>query len=444
VSRPPFSALTRRDQLALFAALAAAGCAGAAPEPGPTGPAASAAATPPDPLAGDALYADLVAYTDFGPKQTGTPADHATSRWLHGLAAATGADAQLAAFGLTQFRLERAALAVDGKPVDVHPFWFPVATPGVVRAALAPLAAVQPGGIAVATPPAGLAGIRENAPAVIEADRRGAAGLVIVSETASGELFGHGQGAPVAVPTLLAGSKDRAAIEAAMASGAPASLEIAGAVDPDAEAFNVVARVRGEGPLLVVSTPTSAWFASAGERGPGVALWLGLLRLAMRAQRRPNALFVAFSGHEMGAAGARAYIDSGEKPAPADVAVWMHLGASIATYRFERDAAGRFVSTGQPSTEARLLTNSAAFDPVLARRFAGATPFTPQLVARPEDARGELQLYFGAGYNAFGFEGGHSWFHAPSDLAFTSGPDLLEPVARAIAASLGDLGVLPA
>jgi hypothetical protein len=147
-------------------------------------------------------------------------------------------------------------------------------------------------------------------------------------------------------------------------------------------------------------------------------------------------LFAAFSGHELRAAGARAFVESGAAPEPADVGAWLHLGASIATYRFVRDANGRFTSTGRPSDDARLITNTATFEPFLNEAFLGKTIFQPRLVRASAEARGELRLYFEEGYRAFGFEGAHDWMHAPGDLAFVTGPDVLEPVGRSLTETL--------
>ena len=55
-------------------------------------------------------------------------------------------------------------------------------------------------------------------------------------------------------------------------------------------------------------------------------------------------------------------------------------------------------------------------------------------------AVGELQLYFGKGYPAFGFEGGHDYFHAPGDTAAVSSPQLLAAAARGIVGTLERLG----
>ncbi|MEQ7154555.1 hypothetical protein [Brevundimonas aurifodinae] len=332
-------------------------------------------------------------------------------------------------FTVRQFLLDRAVLIADGHALEALPYWFPKATPGLLRRRLVADPGQARDAILLAQAPEGLAGLRALPGLVQSAAQAGAAGLVIVSSTPSGEYFGHGQGEACATPTLLVGSKDLSALQAAVASGQPIDMEIAGEVRNDAEGFNVVARVGTAGPVVGVSTPTSAWTTSAGERGPGVALWLMLLR---RAAARPGRwTFVASSGHELRAAGGRAFAESGAGPKPEDTALWVHLGASIATRRFERDALGRFSPTDQPGRGARLLTNQTAWLAPLTTAFGERTPFTPVL-ATAATARGELQLYFGEGYRAVGFEGSHDFFHAPGDLPNVTSPALLEAVGLSL------------
>jgi len=392
----------------------------------------------PDPLSGAVLYEDLRAYVAFGPKRTGTAEDHAVSAWLEAQAAATGARVTRQTFRVRQFFLDRASFRVGEADIPCFPFWFPRAAS--VAGVLRPLAQAGAGEVAYVETPPGTEGLRALPDFVAEAATRRAAGLVALTPTPSGELFGHGRPETVAVPTLLVGGGDRARLEAALAAGAEARIDIAGREEPDAPAYNILARFEGAGPLAVITTPSSAWFASGGERGPGVALWLALLRWAALRTPRPNLLFAALSGHELRAAGAQAFVRDGA-PEPAAVRLWAHLGASIATYDFERDTEGAFRSTGRAGRDARLLANDSAIAAVLARRFAKTTPFTPEITTG-EGARGELQLYFGRGYRGFGFEGTHDWFHAPGDLAASSGPELLEPVARALVGVLQDLEIV--
>jgi hypothetical protein len=148
---------------------------------------------------------------------------------------------------------------------------------------------------------------------------------------------------------------------------------------------------------------------------------------------------LAWSGHEMDGAALRPWIAGPEAPKPQDVRLWCHLGASIAVRRFVRRN-GAFEPTEEASTLARLLTNQPGWTGLLTETFAGRTHFRPEVVDA-SGARGELQLYFAKGYPAFGFEGGHDFFHAPGDLANVTSPALLGRVGEALDLTMRRFGV---
>jgi hypothetical protein len=105
----------------------------------------------------------------------------------------------------------------------------------------------------------------------------------------------------------------------------------------------------------------TGWFRCGAERGPGVAL---LLRLAsdLATSKRPVWL-VATGGHELGHLGMKQALAAGRLPSPEDTAVWVHLGAGIAT----RASGGRD-GPGAPG----LLTVSKGLEPALAASLPAA------------------------------------------------------------------------
>jgi hypothetical protein len=389
----------------------------------------SACATPgmADDGAGAKLYADVERYVAFGPKRTASAADRAVSTWLAREAEALGAEVTLQPFFVRQFDVARAELSVGATTFEALPFWFPRASASPIEARLQMLSAVRSGELALSVLPAGLAGLRAMPVAVLQAARSSAAGLVLVTPTPSGLLFAHGQSEECALPTLVVGAKDGAALQAAAAAGAMARFVLQGEVRPRAEAFNVIARL-GQGERLIgVSTPTSAWLTSGGERGPGVALWLNLLRRAARSSSA-RWLFVAASGHELDAAGARAFVASPHAPAQSGVALWFHLGASIATRRFSFDQNYAPTAHDEASGDSRLIANNASLVERLGAKFS-TSAYTPTL-REASAARGEYRLYAERGYPTCGFEGAHAYFHTPADLAQTTTPALLGDVYR--------------
>jgi hypothetical protein len=383
-----------------------------------------------------ALYPDLERYVAFGPKRTASAADHAVSRWLAQEAASMGAAVQVQPFRVRQFDLQEAALSVAGVSFETLPFWFPRPTQGVIEARLRPLEEVGEGQIAVADLPSGIDGLRAMPAAVAAAARRHAAGLILVTPTPSGHLFAHGQREACATPTLVVGVRDRIALVQGAAEGLVARLTLRGEILPEAESVNVIATM-GQGERVIgVSTPTSAWLTSGGERGPGVALWLALLRRAAQTTG-VRWIFAAVSGHELDAAGGRAFVAS--PLAPATVMAWCHLGASIATRRFTFGPAFEPIAHEDASGAARLMTNDDALREVLTESFASSA-HRPRL-AEATESRGELRLYMERGYPTFGFEGAHAYFHTPADLAQTTSPALLSDVYGRLDRTFAALGV---
>jgi hypothetical protein len=66
-----------------------------------------------------------------------------------------------------------------------------------------------------------------------------------------------------------------------------------------------------------------------GERGPGLAAWLGLARWAAERRLPVDLTFLCTSGHEYDNAGGIAYL-ARLALAPAKTALWAHLGANVA------------------------------------------------------------------------------------------------------------------
>jgi hypothetical protein len=111
----------------------------------------------------------------------------------------------------------------------------------------------------------------------------------------------------------------------------------------------------------VISTPSSGWFHCAGERGPGIAIWLALARWSSHRESTVRYTFVASSGHEIGEQGMRSFLAS-QAPRPSEVDIWLHLGASIAAR----------------GTTRRLMTNRREWLPVLTRNFRPFADLQPR------------------------------------------------------------------
>ena len=128
------------------------------------------------------------------------------------------------------------------------------------------------------------------------------------------------------VPVLLVASRDVPHLR----PGATATVSLRGAYRRGVKGRNIVARLdRGRGRWLVISTPVTSWFTSTCERGPGIAGFLAMARLAKEKFTEHDLVFVATSGHEIGHGGMEHFMRDGAPP-PESTAAWAHFGSSLA------------------------------------------------------------------------------------------------------------------
>jgi hypothetical protein len=402
-------------------------------------------------MKGEALYRDIITYCGFGDHRTATEADLRTADWLALRLTESGVPAALFPYRLNQFFLERHGLTVDGRAVDSFPLWPPKATEGSpLKAPLAlapqnPAAARQAGGLGgkialVEVPVRGASvtpstGHVEIVQALVSA---GVVGIVAVTPSPMGELVALNSmrgPEPWPVPILLVGSKDARVLTGAAERAALAQMVIEGRHDPNAVSNEVGGRLDRGAEIVVVSTPYSGWFRCAGERGPGVALFLAVAGWAATRKSGPSYVFVASSAHELDGLGIRGFIKD-HAPEPERVKSWLHLGAGIATYEYEAlpDGVRRL---DRPSSLRRLMTNDPALAPLLEKHFGSMPGLKPIVSDRPG---GEMVLMARTGYKVWGFAGGSAFHHMPGDLPERiTGPELLEPVGLAIIEVLKEL-----
>ena len=365
-------------------------------------------------LAGELLYNDVKTYSAFGEHRTASEADRKTSDWLVKQLLGFGFIARLSPFRAQSFQLSSARLVADGRAVPCFPLWPPRA--GEVRAQVAH--GNRKGAVAIVRFPKAAALTPEIRAAVQSAIDAGAVAVICVTPSESGELtaLNVAAEAPVwSVPVVLVGPADAAGLIGATGAG----VFIEGRQELRAEAFNVIAEIGSGEKRIVVSTPSSGWFHCAGERGPGIAIWLALARWASHRESNARYTFVATSGHEIGEIGMRDFLAK-DAPKPDRVRAWLHLGASIAAKGSTR----------------RLMTNRREFVPALSRSFSSILDLAPQLTDSPP---GELAQLAALKYPCFGIAGGHRLFHSPSDLPSTTSAQMLEPVAQALLRALVDL-----
>lgn len=392
-----------------------------------------------DPLSGDSLFDSVEKYSNFGDHRTGGKADRATTDWLLGELNAAGFALEPQVFTLNQFFPDSQVLQLADRQVDVFPHWFPLATEVPVQAPLASLEdRFLAGRIAYVAPDKAGAWYRLR-PAQLAADAaaRGALALVIAVPHPSKEIYvtnaapPHLQ-QPLPIPTVVVAALDHHRIQQSLDAGVSAVLTSRGKTQ-QVQARNLLAHyplkpIPGRA-WVVISSPISGWFTCAGERGSGVALWLGLARwIVEHGPGEYNWLFVANSGHELDFMGAHHSLK--KMPPPEDVRLWLHLGASIAARQWSEQE-GQLTPLDRVHQYNRMYGDSALM-PLIVHAFTGVPDL--EILPNSELNRGhsELGSIANAGYTAMGFVGSHRFFHTPNDTPVVTDAALLAPYGKAL------------
>jgi hypothetical protein len=266
--------------------------------------------------------------------------------------------------------------------------------------------------------------------AIAEAAAKRPAAILLMIGNPADDRFAYNvtqEDQPWPVPVIVVAGQAKARLDGALAAGTPATIDVAGHYERDVAGRNVVARLgTGRGPTVVVSTPMTGWYSCVCERGPGIANFLALARTVAAEKWPANFIFIATAGHEIGHGGMELFLKGGA-PAPKDTLAWIHFGSSNACYAY---ADG--VRTDRVEEERYLVLSKSAVA-LTDEAFAGIA--AKRLVAEKQ-AVGELRDVHAAGYRNFlGMAARHQTFHTPGDDLAATGPEILEPVARAFVAA---------
>lgn len=429
--------MNRRQLLAGTGALAIAACTPKAAEIIDTrAPAA-------DPFSGASLMTDVEAYVNFGTHRTGSNGDLATSDWFAKHWGELGYDIEQTDVECPNADTHVAKLRIGDEAFDGFCQPPQVFTPeGGLNAPLALWDAAKPasvaGKIAIIHVP------REpNAPspapayraAIAECVKAGAKAAVLLMSGPTGEVVAINTPLSMqpSIPLLQIGEKERARLEAALTTKAPGKLIMEG---PGGTRIgrNTVARFGKSGPWVIISTPQSGWFTCGGERGPGIAISRALSAWAVTQAFPVRWLFIATSGHEWVDAGAEIFHHS-QAPKPDETALWFHLGASFGARAYEETPAGP-VAQSTPNL-GRTLMASPDMIPHLEAAFAGQPVIEKPLPRDVKTALGEYRLVAEEGYpSSAGFWGYNAHFHTPIDSSESTTPEIMEPIARAVAKAI--------
>jgi hypothetical protein len=387
-------------------------------------------------LSGVNLYKDVGRYASFGTHRFGSAGDKATADWIAGELQTAGfsVDFQPVVLG-RQYFVDRATAEIEGTVVEATPFWWPPEDKASFRLT-APLA--RDGAVAGKILALELADDRgaylaaSHRAAIAQAAARGPAAILLMIGNPADERFAYNvtqEDSPWPVPVTVVAGKERALFERALGSGAPVTLDVSGHYGRNVGGRNVIARLGGgTGKTIVVSTPMTGWYGCACERGPGIANFLALARTVAADKLPDNFIFIATAGHEIGHGGMELFLKDGAPP-PRDTLAWVHFGSSNACYGWTEGPHG-LVPSVEPETARVLVLSKSAL--ALAGETFGS--IRARHMVAEQQAIGELRDVHAAGYpNFLGLAGRHRFFHTPSDDIASTGPEILEPVARAFA-----------
>jgi hypothetical protein len=390
---------------------------------------------------GEQMLNDVDAYDAMGEHRTATAGDHAASDWLRRRLEQAGMQAELQPFDVPLFVPHHCEVRVQGAAVPTFPAWPVRQTPieGIAAPQTPREAASLEGRIAVVRLPraTGLWDTPGMGEVVLETCRRGPRAVIAVTEGPTGAVVAM-NAAPARfdwpVPVVIAPGAQAERLSNWAVAGAPAVLACAGQFSPAARATNVVARRRGSGRTIVVSTPKSGWFHCAGERGTGLAVFLDLAAWLAR-NSQADLVFVAFAGHELDYLGGQMFLKAAA-PAPGTVRLWLHIGANAAMQPLSvADGAARPAPAVSPG---RRVTASAGALAAAGRAFTGEAGYGPPVEMTQLNAAGELSIIRKAGYGDLaGIIGANPLFHTALDRAgVATTPAQLQAVSQASRAFL--------
>src|SRR5215468_6433695 len=408
----------------------------------------SASAAAADPLNGASLYEDVKRYDSFGPHRYGSPGATRALDWIAEELAKAGLAVSSQTFTIDrQYDFESGALRASGRTLSVVPHWW-IPEQAAKFLLNAPIASSgdSSGRFVRTTLPFDRAAYLTQAhrAALDEAFARRPAAVLLTIEHPSGEIYTYNvdqQSRPWPVPVILVAPRDKPVLDAAEQAGQAIEVEINGRYRHEVPGHNVVARLdRGTGRAIVISTPVTSWFTSTCERGPGIAGFLAMARLAKTRLGSTDLVFVATAGHEIGHGGMDDFLRKNAPP-PSQTLAWVHFGASLACYDWRLDG-GRWVAGSALDARLRVIARSQSMDEMVRRHFAA---IAGTALVGDKAAVGELRDVHAAGYpNFFGMAGLHGLFHTPVDNAAGTGPDILVPVAEAFAAALEQIAATSA
>lgn len=381
----------------------------------------------------DMIANDLRRFIALGSKASGGNGDNAAGEWFAQELATAGFTVERTPFQVPFFAPLRVELEAEGLVAPLIP-------QAVVTTA--PRDGVE--GPLFRLDPQAPAAIPKGAIVIVDLPRQGwssatapliarsialceqaeAKGIVLLTNGPTGEgiaLNAHEDRPISTLPTACLAPRDAQAFLDIAARKGGGRLFLVGETG-HREAFNVAGRryPANARKTVVISTPRSGWFACAAERGPGIAIWLNLLRWLANANLPVNLIFSTHSGHEYENLGLRHQLP--RLPKPTDIDLWLMFGAGAVT-RATKFIDGKISTLTSPAE--RLLTVTDNTEALAHRVFTGWPGWSDPTFARGGGAS-EAGTAIAHGYgNVVGFNGGNPYHHVHKDLGSNVDPMLI-------------------
>ena len=405
-----------------------------------------------DPLNGQNLFRDVERYVRLGDHRTATVGDYRTAGWLKNSLRRAGYDTRTQRWSTRQFYPLKTRVIIDHKThLQGFPVWWPKPTDfrGITGQLSQDIENTDGKIYLFVNLSEATFTVTEQFQETIEtAWNNGAVGVIVVTyyagtdSIASDEFIGLNAEQDIQkqwpVPVVSVMARDFEHLQDALDHQSKVTLISAGIYNDHATGLNVIATLdRGPGSnKVVVTTPYSGWFTCAGERGSGIAIFLGLARWAAENTKNTTWVFTATSGHELKALGIEDYLQKGTAPAPDDILCWVHLGAWQAMYNYVVQD-GVLVPTKDLDLRYMQYRGYPAMASAVGQNFS-----SPDLniTLIPTVLFGDLLEVENFGYqNLWGITYGHEFHHSTQDLPVVTGPEILEPTARAYQGALLDI-----
>jgi len=268
----------------------------------------------------------------LGDKRAGSTGGTASAAYLLERFRAAGiADAHLEAFHFAAFALRSSSLQVAGREVAHEALAYSGC--GAAKGPLVHVGTGEPADYDARDVRGRIVLVERNvtfhrSSQYREAIARGALALVYVSHapdnlvqigTISDPEDGLGP-----IPAVSVGERDGRELIAAAGSDALVLMRVDADLVP-ATGHNVVGRLQGEGPALLIGAHHDTWHVGSTDNGTGIAVLLELAEQLARARRHRAAVFVAYDGEELGLFGGYDFLRKHEIEAGERFAAFVNL-----------------------------------------------------------------------------------------------------------------------